>query len=184
MRITALIAAALVAGSATAALAGEACFAPQSDWSFGGAAFDTAGAAHLDTYTCKPFAICKLGTPGGIFYALIYDGTNNLWTIGMKQRAIGLGEKLPLGVTANDTPDQVVKKLKDAGRRPGYGRTRAIFPASVGLLCQAGDVAYQFEFNFDVMHRMTNITETPIRGDSMYVDDLTKSFTPVDQVDQ
>ena len=178
MRIGILLAAAFVACGAGAARAGEACFAPQSDWSFGGVGFDAA--ASLDTHTCKPFKACRLGSPDGISYALTYDGENAVWSIGMKQRAIGLGEKLPFGVTMLDTPDQVVKKIKDAGRKPGYGRTMAIYPASVGLLCAAGGVTYQFEFNFNVSHRMTNISETPIRDDRMYVDDPTKSFTPVD----
>jgi hypothetical protein len=182
MRITVLLAAALMACGPTAALAGEACFAPQSDWSFGGADFNAA--AHLDTHTCKPFKDCKLGTSNGIAYALIYDGTNSTWIMGMKQRGIGLGEKLPFGVTTSDTPAQVVQKIKAAGRMPAYGRTRAIFPASVGLACQAGEIGYQFEFNFDVSHRMTNISETPIRDGSLYIDDPTKSFTRVDQEDE
>jgi hypothetical protein len=182
MRITILLATAFVACGATAALAGEACFAPQSDWSFGGADFDNA--ASLDTHACPAYTNCRLGTPNGIGYALIYNSDNNGWIVGMKQRAIGLGEKLPFGVTTADTPDQVVKKIKAAGRSPGYGRTAGIFPSSVGLLCQGGGVSYQFEFNFNVSHRMTNISETPIRNDSMYVDDPSKSFTPVDQIDQ
>ena len=182
MRATILLASAFIVCSASTALAGEACFAPQSSWAFGGAEFDAAG--HLDTHTCKPFKTCKLGTPDGIFYALVYDGTDNTWSIGMKQRAIGLGEKLPFGIATTDTPVQVVDKIKAAGRTPAYGRTRAIFPASVGLACQAGGVSYQFEFNFDVSHRMTNVSETPIRDGSLYIDDPTKSFTRVDQVDE
>ena len=184
MRIAVLLAAAFVACGTSAALAGEAGFAPQSDWSFGGADFD--GASHLDAHSCPAFTNCKLGTPAGIGYALIYDTSNNGWIMGMKQRAIGMGEKLPFGVTTADSPDDVVKKIKAAGRSPGYGRTRGIFPASVGLLCPAAGSApsYQFEFNFNVARRMTNITETPIRGEQMYVDDPTKSFTPVDDVDQ
>ena len=182
MRRTILLAAAFVGCGGTAALAGEACFAPQSNWTFGGA--DFANAAALDTHTCKAFKDCRLGTANGIFYALVYDGTTSTWAIGMKQRAIGLGEKLPFGVANTDTPAQVVQKIKAAGRTPAYGRTQAIFPASVGLACQAGDVGYQFEFNFDVSHRMTNITETPIRNGSLYIDDPTKSFTRVDQVDE
>jgi hypothetical protein len=183
MRSTVFLAAAIFLCGVTSALAGEACFAPQ-DWSFGGAGFGNADVAKLDKHACPPFKNCRLGTPDGIGYALVYDNNAAVFTLGMKQRAIGLGEKLPFGVTTMDTPDQVVKKIKDAGKKPAYGRTRAIFPSSVGLLCQDGDVAYQFEFNFDVAHRMTNVSETPLRGDQMYIDDPTKSFTPADEIDQ
>jgi hypothetical protein len=184
MRIAVLLATSMVLCGATGALAGEACFAPQSNWSFGGAGFDNTDVAKLDKHACPPFKNCHLGAPDGFNYALVYDNGTAVYMLGMKQRSIGLGEKLPFGVTTVDTPDQVAKKLEDAGRKPDYGRTRAIYPASVGLLCQDGAVSYQFEFNFDVMHRMTNISETPLHGDQMYMDDPTKSFTPVDEVDQ